>query len=258
MPIMLKAAFGGGGRGMRVVRSADELPRRSVAPRRRRSRRLATGRCSSSGTSSRRGTSRSRSWRTARARRPPLRARLLRPAPPPEGGRGRAGDRPGRRRDARRSTRTRCASRSGAGYRNAGTVEFLVDKQWPPLLHRGQPAHPGGAHRHRGHHRRRPRAVADPHRGRAAPRGHRPLAGQHLEARLRHPGARDDRGPRSSTSARHGAPPGLAPRRGAWHPPRRRNAYPGATISPHYDSMLMKVTRRRRTSRRRRTRCRAR
>ena len=61
---------------------------------------------------------------------PPLRARLLRPAPPPEGRRGRAGDRPARGRDAG-AVRGRGAHHAGAGYVNAGTVEFLVDpKTW--------------------------------------------------------------------------------------------------------------------------------
>ena len=36
------------------------------------------------------------------------------------------------------------------GYRNAGTVEFLLDvDRRRVLLHRGEPPHPGRAHRHR-------------------------------------------------------------------------------------------------------------
>ena len=50
-------------------------------------------------------------------------------------------------------------------YDNAGTVEFLYDLRPPRMvLHRGQPAHPGRAHRHRNHHRRRPGALANPRR----------------------------------------------------------------------------------------------
>ena len=101
-------------------------PRRWPPPSARRVGASATTRCSSSGTSSARATSRSRSSATARQRRPPLGARLLDPAPPPEGARRGAGT---------ESTR-RCAnvvaappSRSPAqiGYTNAGTVEFLLD-----------------------------------------------------------------------------------------------------------------------------------
>ena len=50
-----------------------------------------------------------------------------------------------------------------AGIDNASTVEFLVDVQARHvLLHRGQPAHPGRAHRHRGRHRVRHRQDANP------------------------------------------------------------------------------------------------
>ncbi len=68
-----------------------------------------------------------------------------------------------RARPALRATRVTLAR--AVGYHNAGTVEFLVDATRPSLLHRGQPAHPGRAHRHRGGHRHRPRPGADPHRG---------------------------------------------------------------------------------------------
>ena len=55
------------------------------------------------------------------------------------------------------------------GYKNAGTVEFLLDPQRPLRLHRDEPAHPGRAHGDRGGHRRRPRAVADADRRPAPP-----------------------------------------------------------------------------------------
>ena len=57
---------------------------------------------------------------------PPLRARLLRAAPPSEGGRGRARGR-ARSRDSRRSSEAAVKLARAAGYYNAGTVEFLVD-----------------------------------------------------------------------------------------------------------------------------------
>ena len=51
-----------------------------------------------------------------------------------------------------------------ANYVCAGTVEFLLDADHRQiLLHRGQSAHPGRAHRHRGGDRHRYRQGADPH-----------------------------------------------------------------------------------------------
>ena len=110
-------------------------------------------------------------------RDPPLRARLLGAAPPPEGRRDRAGARTSTRRSARAHVRRRRArSPEQIGYRNAGTVEFLLDPRRQLRLHRDEPAHPGRAHRDRGGHRRRPRAVADAHRGRRDARRPRPRA----------------------------------------------------------------------------------
>ena len=79
-------------------------------------------------------------------------------------------------RSPRRPTSTRPSAqahlrrrgRASAGtsrYDNAGTVEFLVDVDTRRvLLHRGQSAHPGRAHRHRDRHRRRPGQEPDPDR----------------------------------------------------------------------------------------------
>ena len=110
-------------------------------------------------------------------------------------------------------------------YSNAGTVEFLVGEDGGALLHRGQPAHPGRAHRHRGDHRPRPGAGADPDRAglqavRSGDRHRQP--GGHPAARRRDPGARHRRGSAQRLPARHGQdhrlPAGGRPR----HPPRRR------------------------------------
>ena len=59
-----------------------------------------------------------------------------------------------------------------ANYRNAGTVEFLYDVDSAEVvLHRSQPAHPGGTHRHRNGDRNRSGAGTDPDRaGPFAPR----------------------------------------------------------------------------------------
>ena len=94
-----------------------------------------------------------------------------------------------------------------------------------PLLHRGQPAHPGRAHGHRGDHRPRPGAGADPHRAglqAVRPRDRHPQPGVDPAPRRRDPGARHRRGSQERLPARHrqdlGLPAGDRPR----HPARRR------------------------------------
>ena len=85
---------------------------------------------------------------------------------------------------------TRCASARAVRYLNAGTVEFLQDADSGQFyLHRGQPAHPGRAHGHRGRDRHRPREGADPHRRRRDDR-HRPRAVCRRRARSASTGTR--------------------------------------------------------------------
>ena len=66
-PVLVKAAAGGGGRGMKVARSADDLPKPSPPRARKRARRSATTRCIWRSISRSRGTSKSRSSPTATA-----------------------------------------------------------------------------------------------------------------------------------------------------------------------------------------------
>ena len=73
------------------------------------------------------------------------------------------------------------------------------------LLHRGEPAHPGGAHRHRADHRAEPRPGPDP--GGAGEEALRPrdrdrAAGRRADARLRHPVPHHHRGPAERLRAR--------------------------------------------------------
>ena len=127
-PVLVKAAAGGGGKGMRVVRERRATStRRSPPPAARRSglrRRHPADRAVRRARPPRRGAG---ARRRARPRGPPLRARLLRPAPAPEGDRG--GARPRRITEAARAvlTESAVALAREVGYVNAGTVEFLVD-----------------------------------------------------------------------------------------------------------------------------------
>ena len=149
---------------------------------------------------------------------PPARARLLRAAPPPESHRNRPVRRP--RPDAVRERIVRGrrrAWRARSRYDNAGTVEFLYDLDTQRMvLHRDESAHPGRAHRHRSHHRRRSGALADPHRQglRAARPGNRhAAAGGHPAQRLRRPMPHHHRGPGKQIHARLRQDPHLPLRR---------------------------------------------
>ena len=186
-PVMLKAAAGGGGRGMRVVDAERRWPRRSPAAAARREAAFGDGALFVEklvdAAAAHRGAG---PGRPPGQRRPPLRARLLGAAAPPEGGRGRAGAR------ARRRV---CASGILADAVTPGARRRLRERRHRrvprrprdgrALLHRVQSAHPGRAHGHRAGARastwsRRssasPRASrwrrsASPTRGRRPPRG---------------------------------------------------------------------------------------
>ena len=127
-PVLIKAVAGGGGKGMKKVeRSADfaaglagrpagggGLVRRSPrpdreihhppAPHRGAGVRRLPGQC-----------------------RPPLRARLLAAAPPPEGDRGGPGPRHGRRDTRKAVTDAAVRAAKAVNYVGAGTVEFIAD-----------------------------------------------------------------------------------------------------------------------------------
>ncbi len=176
-PIAVKASAGGGGRGIRMVDDAKALPEafRSAAAEAKSA--FGDGRLflekKVSGRAAHRGADRRR--RPGQRRRARL-PRLLGPAPAPEAHRGGAAARPRRRDD-----------RGAPGLRHPPRRPRLLHGRRhgrvPPLgrgllLPRGEPAPAGGARHHRGDHRRRPRAAADPHRrGRvdqgSAPRGAR-------------------------------------------------------------------------------------
>ena len=134
-------AHGQGGGGRRRQGDADRARRRTtcaaaIAAARREARggvrrRHAARRAARRGRAPRRGPG---PRRRPRRRRPPARARLLHPAPPPEGPRGGA-----RADDLRRASARRCSARRSrlareVGYVNAGTVEFMVAGEEAYLL----------------------------------------------------------------------------------------------------------------------------
>ena len=151
IPVIVKASMGGGGRGMRVVRRADKLDealeqaQREAGSRVRRPRRVPR-KVRPAGPAHRGAAPR----RPARQPRPPLRARLLGPAAAPEGRRARPGPEPRLPASASGSSTPPSPSAGRSGSTTPAPSSSSSTSTRQVLLHRGQPAHPGRAHRHRG------------------------------------------------------------------------------------------------------------
>ena len=167
-PLLVKAAAGGGGRGMRVVRSPAELEEARAAAEREAAGAFGDGsalsRALPRASAPCRGAAPCRRARDGRGGR---RARLLRAAPPPEGARGGACARP-------RSVAALRAARGCGCVRPGDRIprrrhRRVRNRRRPLLLPRAKRPHPGGAPRDRGRQRPRPRRAPDPGRGGRSP-----------------------------------------------------------------------------------------
>ena len=143
-----------------------------------------------------------------------------------------------------------------AGRRHAGPRGRLLQRrhggvpggrrQRRVVLHRGQPAHPGGAHRHRNGDRHRPGALPDP--GGAGPGAPRPgdepaarrttipLYGYALQCRITTEDPSNGFVPDYGKLSTYRSPAGFGIRLDGG------SAYSGAVITPYYDSLLVKTT----------------
>ena len=115
-----------------------------------------------------------------------------------------------------------------------------------PLLHRGQPAHPGRAHGDRGDHGPRPRAGADPHRAGLQAVGSRDrhpqpgsrssMRGVAIQVRVTAEDPKNDFLPDTGKISVYRPAVGLGIRLDDG------SGYVGARVSPFYDSLLAKIT----------------
>ncbi len=258
-------------RGADRGRRRDRLPRLHQGRRRRRWPRHAPGRRPASASSrrtgrghargrgrvrrrhrlhraGRRGTATHRGadpGRPARQRDAPVRAGLLHPAPPPEGDRDRAGP-PHLAGAARRAHLGRGEVRQGhqlhlrrhrrVPRRDRGRARRAA------RVHRDEPAHPGGAHRHRGDHRRRPGAGADAHRAGETldeigiRQDELQIRGAALQCRI----TTED--PQNSFRPDTGLITAYRSASGAGIRLDGGTTGTGVEISPHFDSLLVKLT----------------
>ena len=182
LPVAIKAAYGGGGRGLKVARTLEEIPELFESAVREAVTAFGRGECFVE-----RYLDKPRHVETqcladqhgnvVVVSHP----RLLAAAPPPEARRGGPRAVPDRRAERRARSARRKAILKEAGYVGAGTCEFLVGQDGTISLPRGQHPPAGRAPGHRGGHRHRPGPRAVPHRRRRgaratttdpAPRGH--------------------------------------------------------------------------------------
>ncbi len=109
-------------------------------------------------------------------------------------------------------------------------------------VHRDEPAHPGRAHGHRGDHRHRPGRRPDAHRRRGDPRGPRHPPGGSARPRVRHAVPDHHRRPANDFRPDIGTVTVYRSVSGSGIRLDGGTIYTGAEISPHFDSMLVKLT----------------
>ena len=172
LPVVVKAAHGGGGRGLRVVRRAEDLDRAFEAARREADAYFANPEVyverylegprhiEAQVLCDRHGNAVFLGERDCSLQR--RHQKLVEEAPSPALS----------ARQRRDLGKAAVAVARAAHYESAGTVEFLLDRDGSRLLPGDEHPPPGGARRHRGGHRHRPgqRATAPRRRG-AAGRG---------------------------------------------------------------------------------------
>ena len=129
LPVAIKAAFGGGGRGLKVARTREEVPELFESATREAIAAFGRGECFVE-----KYLDQPRHVETqcladaVRQRRRRLHPRLLAAAPPPEARRGGARAVPHRRRRPSSCTASSKAILKEVGYLGAGTCEFLIGK----------------------------------------------------------------------------------------------------------------------------------
>ncbi len=236
-PLMLKAAAGGGGRGMRRVESVDDVPDALAAARREALSAFGDGTIYAERVISparhvevqllgdRHGNLAVLGERDCSVQR--RHQKLVEESPSP------AVDEP--TREALLESARKVAG--SVEFHNAATVEFLLDADRQPLLPRDEHPPPGGAWGDRAGDRAGPRGLADPGRGGRAPSREvlaPGLRGHAIEVRALR------RGPVRRISARRRPHHGVEHAGRAGHP-RRRRVEADTDLRPEYDPLLAKL-----------------
>ena len=129
LPVAIKAAFGGGGRGLKVARTREEVPELFESATREAIAAFGRGECFVEKYLDEPRHVETQCLADAAGNVVvDLDPRLLAAAPPPEAGRGGARAVPHRRADASCCTRSSKAILKEVGYVGAGTCEFLIGK----------------------------------------------------------------------------------------------------------------------------------
>ena len=237
-PIAIKAAFGGGGRGMKVVRTLEEIAELFDSAVREAVAAFGRGECFVERYLDRpRHVETQVPGRHARQRRRRRHPRLLPAAPPPEARRGGPRAVPHRRAERRALRTPSKAICREAGYVGAGTVEFLVGRTARSPSSRSTPASRSSTPSPR-----KPPASTSSPRCSASPTARSPaltddpaLRGHAFEFRHQR------RGPRPRLPARAPAPSPASTRPPAPASASTPASSPAASSARQFDSLLAKL-----------------